>query len=519
MNNLLASSVLQTIFGVVIAILVLLLTITVHEFGHYIVGKILKFKITEFAIGMGPAIYKRKMKNGEIFSIRIFPLGGFCAFEGEDDAGAPGANKKDYKENNASEKQESQEPTETQVKVFENMPDPKGEPTEKPAEKDKTNLTNSELSPNAFDNKKPWERILVLIAGGITNIIFAILIVAINFSIYGHFCLTAGDVVPASGAIEQNYSLIPGDKLIEIDGHYLYLTSDLMALKGKKKGDKVKVKVERDGKITETEIVLRADVTDVTLTDYFDAFDALGVATTLIVNTTAEDAYFPNSAYIVGMSDGTSLTPTKRIYTVKELFDELSNYSSNQNVSFIINDGEEKILNITIPNGFETIAKAEYKTESERIAKFKEFFKIDSFYIQYDIASTVSRLGFFEGIYRAPVYGFKTTIVSLQSLFGLFSGEVGIDQVSGPVGTISMTSQVVSMGFNYVLEIAAMIGISIGVFNLLPIPALDGGRVVFVIIEWIRGKPIKKNIEATIHFVGLIALLAFAIIVDLIKII
>ncbi len=513
MNNILASSVLQSIFGVVIAILVLLLTITVHEFGHYIVGKILKFKITEFAIGMGPAIFKRKLKNGEIFSIRIFPLGGFCAFEGEDDAGAPGADKKDYKEDKTSENQENQ------IKVFENMPDPNVESAEKPVGNTQTEQTSNGLSPNAFDNKKPWERILVLIAGGLTNIIFAILIVAINFSIYGHFCLTAGDVIPASGAIEQNYSLMPGDKLVEIDGHYLYLTSDLTALKGKKKGDKVKVKVERDGKITETEIVLRADVDNVTLTDYFDAFDALGVATTLIVNTTAEDALFPNGAYLVGMSDGASLNPTKRIYTVKELFDELSNYSSNQNVSFIINDGEDKILTFTIPEGFETVAKAEYETESERIAKFKEFLKIDSFYIQYDIASTVSRLGFFEGIYRAPVYGFKTTIVSLQSLFGLFSGEVGIDQVSGPIGTISMTSQVVSMGFNYVLEIAAMIGISIGIFNLLPIPALDGGRVVFVIIEWIRGKPIKKNIEATIHFVGLIALLAFAIIVDLIKII
>ena len=86
MNNLLAVAPwLSTVFSVIVAILILLATITVHEFGHYIVGKLLKFKINEFAIGMGPAIYKKVKKNGEVFSIRIFPLGGFCAFEGEDE--------------------------------------------------------------------------------------------------------------------------------------------------------------------------------------------------------------------------------------------------------------------------------------------------------------------------------------------------------------------------------------------------------------------------------------------------
>ena len=61
--------------------------ITVHEFGHYIVGKIFKFKINEFAIGMGPKIFRRQnKKTGEWFSIRALPLGGYCAFEGEDEA-------------------------------------------------------------------------------------------------------------------------------------------------------------------------------------------------------------------------------------------------------------------------------------------------------------------------------------------------------------------------------------------------------------------------------------------------
>ena len=83
-NLLAASAVLKNIGYIAIAVLILLVMITVHEAGHYFVGKIFKFKINEFAIGMGPAIFKKKLKSGEDFSIRLLPLGGFCAFEGED---------------------------------------------------------------------------------------------------------------------------------------------------------------------------------------------------------------------------------------------------------------------------------------------------------------------------------------------------------------------------------------------------------------------------------------------------
>ena len=107
--------VLSFIGYILIAILVLLLMITVHEFGHYIVGKIFKFSITEFSIGFGPKLYQKKKKNGELFSVRLLPLGGYCSFLGEDDDNADA---------------------------------------------------------NAFNNKKPWQRILVLISGAFMNFIF-----------------------------------------------------------------------------------------------------------------------------------------------------------------------------------------------------------------------------------------------------------------------------------------------------------------------------------------------------------
>ena len=70
---------------IALAILVLMIMIMVHEFGHFTAGKLLKFKINEFSIGFGKALFQRNMKDGTKFSIRMVPLGGFCAFEGEDE--------------------------------------------------------------------------------------------------------------------------------------------------------------------------------------------------------------------------------------------------------------------------------------------------------------------------------------------------------------------------------------------------------------------------------------------------
>lgn len=79
------ASVMSTIGNILLALLLFALLIFIHELGHYTAGKIFKFKINEFSIGFGKALFSKKLKNGEIFSIRVIPLGGYCAFEGEDE--------------------------------------------------------------------------------------------------------------------------------------------------------------------------------------------------------------------------------------------------------------------------------------------------------------------------------------------------------------------------------------------------------------------------------------------------
>ena len=81
-----AAEVFRWIGYILVAMIFFMFMIVVHELGHYTAGKLLKFKINEFAIGFGPAIFKHKNKKpGEVFSVRCIPAGGFCAFEGEDE--------------------------------------------------------------------------------------------------------------------------------------------------------------------------------------------------------------------------------------------------------------------------------------------------------------------------------------------------------------------------------------------------------------------------------------------------
>ena len=101
-----------------------------------------------------------------------------------------------------------------------------------------------------------------------------------------------------------------------------------------------------------------------------------------------------------------------------------------------------------------------------------------------------------------------------KSLWDLLTGAVGFEAVSGPVGIASVVNDAVktgSHGFVNILFLAAVITINLGIFNLLPLPALDGGRLVFLIIEFLRGKPVSVEREETIHTIGLILLMILGI--------
>lgn len=101
----------------------------------------------------------------------------------------------------------------------------------------------------------------------------------------------------------------------------------------------------------------------------------------------------------------------------------------------------------------------------------------------------------------------------IDFILKIFRGEISGADVSGPVGIVYLVGQASKSGFLYVLYIAGFISINLGFFNLLPIPALDGSRLVFLFIELLRGKPISPEKEGYVHFVGLIFLLLLTVVV------
>lgn len=99
------------------------------------------------------------------------------------------------------------------------------------------------------------------------------------------------------------------------------------------------------------------------------------------------------------------------------------------------------------------------------------------------------------------------------SLLDIVTGRYGLSQISGPVGTASIISEASSAGLRPFLVMVAMITINVGVFNLLPLPALDGGRLLFLLIESVRRKPIPAKYEAWVHGVGLMLMLGLIVVV------
>ena len=404
-NLLSFTSVMKSIGGVVLAIVILLVMVTIHEFGHYVAGRILGFKINEFSVGFGPAIFKRRSKKtGEIFALRVIPLGGYCAFDGEDEEETPQKEEEPFAEITEPNTEENLEKCKNDEGRYalneekgEEYPEPKGE---------------------RFNDQPPWKRIIVLIAGATMNYLLAVALIVLMFACIGRPMYRVAEKMEpntesAVSSVTDENDLLIDDVILKIEGKNVYMITDYIdILDGKQAGDLVTLTVLREGEEKQISFALQKDTDFVNMSDTSTLLHAIGV----------------KSMYAV---------------TVKE--------------------------------------------------------------------------GFFETIGNSFAYSVKIGGTVLRSLGELLTGKLGIDSMGGPITTIKVTSEAASSSLLSFLNIAAFIGVNLAVFNLLPVPALDGCKVIFCIIEWIRRKPVNRKVEAMIHFIGIIFLFGFAILVDLLQ--
>ena len=397
---------------ILLAIVILLFMILMHELGHYIAGKILKFKINEFSIGFGfPIFSKTNKKTGEKFSLRIFPLGGYCSFDGED-----------------------------------------GE---------------NDQSPTAFNKQKPWKRIIVLLGGVTMNFLTAIIFSWILLS-------TIGYDVPQIQRYSQEYlnpymeedviTHINGEKIdFAFGGNYVTMVNEQRANAQKKYQAWIDEYYELNEEYpTQEELNKYLNETTESGNGKFYTFE-------MTVKRKAEE--------------GQKVDLTIKVYPVIE-FEEVTETAE---------DGSEVV------------------TQKQQLYVFVGLESSED-----ETPCTVAYVyNAWEGFCRSFEMAFGWAWVVLKSLWMLITFQIPITQMTGTIGTITTIATMASQSLSYLLIFIPLIAANLAIFNILPIPSLDGAHIFFTIIEWIRGKPINPKVENMIHFVGLCVLLGFVVIVDI----
>lgn len=176
----------------------------------------------------------------------------------------------------------------------------------------------------------------------------------------------------------------------------------------------------------------------------------------------------------------------------------------NETIYEIMRNGIEP-LDITVKRGGETVVLSGvvFPTYTEQGTTFGTIdFKV---YAEQKTVGNVIKHSFFRSV--------STVKMIWESLFDLIRGRYGIESVSGPIGVTKAIGDAVEQGWSTVAYFAVVISINLGIVNLLPLPALDGGRLLFQLIELVARRPIPRKIEGYIHFAGIIILFAFMIVI------
>ncbi len=464
----------MNVLYILLALLIFGALITIHELGHFIVARLCGVRVLEFAIGMGPKILSRKSrKSGIVYSLRLFPIGGFVSMLGENGMEAVQGSA----EGTAEPPVASSELPDDQRAEEAFWTNPGSEESLKKSVQQEPAPVDPEEAKHAYCNQSVWKRILISLAGPLMNVLLGFVLMLVFVLVSGHGALgttgVAGFYVTYIGESTEN-GFQKDDYLISVNGNQVLSMDDLKQILKESGNTDCTVVVHRlnkEGTATE-QITLTLPITEETMTSLQESLSAAS-----------------------GLKVGDKITKVNstRVHTYNELAYEMMFQGYRPMKLTVERNGETIVLDQVIVPSYE---------ESGVVFGTPDF-----------------------RVWREPSFGFATVVkhtwfrsvstvkMVFDSLSGLFTRRFGFEAVSGPVGITKTIGDAAQTGALNVLYLVIVISINLGVMNLLPLPALDGGHIFLYLIELIRRKPVKKEVEAVINFVGLILLLALAVVV------
>ncbi|PJF32028.1 MAG: RIP metalloprotease RseP [Phototrophicales bacterium] len=482
-------------------IIVLIPAVIVHELGHLLAAKAVGITVLEFGIGFPPRVAKLFRWGETEFTLNIIPLGGFVRPLGEDLIRPLGEE--------ATERQREQlvnsHVEEMERKTSANPPKQYLSEREELAQR-------GVLNPTSIYEVKPLPRIFFMAAGAIANFIFALLI----FIIIGLIGLPTqmgsriGVITLDDKSAWANAGVMQGDWITRINGEFIENHIQFEQLIRQNEGKTITIQVRRFYEDDTFEDLTLSTMVTTDMVAQWDAVNSYVFVASVEAGSPADIAGLLPEDLIMRFNDVSLLDTVSPVDELKRLTDahlgkmailqvlrgdEILDFSVNIRANPAPGQGAMGIgilSDFTTPDRqFAYIQSAEYDYIPSPI--------IPS--IEYGIRQT---LDIFARIAEFPA----------RLLGGELSGDesrvisaLGVGQMGGVV----LQDAILQNRIGDFLQFIALISIALGFTNLLPIPALDGGRIVFALIELVRGKPISPEREGYVHMVGFILLLSLGV--------
>ena len=343
----------------------------------------------------------------------------------------------------------------------------------------------------SFSKASIPKRMAIVVAGATVNIIFAVIVYFILISTSGTYILNEIDST-IEGYVAEEIGLQTGDKIVKINDEEIKSKYDLDNVMEESNGEEIKLQVERNGELLDFNLKpteVKTKVTGIYLDDEAKII-------TMDKGSSAEKAGIENNDKILKINGQEVNGSSDKVI---EILNQSNSENQNQTESISENESNDnnEAIEITVQRGN---AEVTIDLVPDTISTY--YLGVNMKYAEDTFINRCINGGMETKIFVFSIF---------DNLKQLFTGNVGLDQMMGPVGISEVVAN--TNGFREFFEMMALISLSLGVTNLLPIPALDGGKLLILLIEAIRRKPLKQETEMNIQLVGFAILIGIFLLV------